>query len=158
MKTIFVLTIALLAAFSFAAIAASEPQMVRVSMTVLLDDKVVSSPTLIVANGKNATIRVTSSTSTMDSIIEAQLTPTLQPNGSFNIPIKLTLTDEHKANPARKTSRGFDMELTLNAGKEGQVEVGPPQYSARLTVRAQVALLTEQESARLRSLADMKKP
>ncbi len=151
------LALCLGAAFS----ASAQEQMMRVSMVISAGDKALASPTLVIANGKRGAVTIgekiaaTQTAPAVNKSIAIELTPTLQADGSVNLPINLTLTDEKLVDQKpSKAVRQMVLELKVQPGNKasfvavGSDDTNPLGLSIKLDLLddTQVAALRDQAS------------
>ena len=148
-----VATLCLVAAFG----ASAEEQMMRVSMVISSGEKTLASPTLVIANGKRGTLTIgekvvaAATSPALDKSVAIELTPTLQADGSVNMPIKLTFAEEKLVGQKPSTStRQMMLELKVHPGNKASFVTPRADDVEPMGMSIQLDLLDDAQVAALR--------
>lgn len=143
-----ILSTALIAATS----AVAEAQMLKISMVVSSADKVVASPTIVVANGATGSVEIGDQGFAGAMKTKAFLAPTIQADGTILMPVTVKLTTEGVVDDKPQIStHEMTVQLKAQPGKKFSLAVPTHDDKAPFSMSMQVDLLTEEASAAMRA-------
>lgn len=129
---------------------AAQEQVLKIGMVISTGEKVLATPTLVIASGKRGSVRigekvvVPASTQISNNVIEAELAPTLQADGSVNLPVTLMVSEQSMVDgQPSKASRKMDIVLKLYPGVKSTVVLGEADSKEPLKFSIQVDLLND---------------
>ena len=147
-----VLSAALLAA----SVAYAEAQMLKISMVISSADKVLGSPTIVVASGKTASVELGEKGSADAWNTKATLSPAMQADGSVLMPVTLKLTTEEVVDDkSQVVTREMTVQLKAELGKKLSITVPTNNPKTPFAMSMQVELVGEQPIAASRTSTAM---
>jgi hypothetical protein len=132
--------------------AAAEAQMLKISMVMSSADKVVASPTIVVANGATGSVEIGDQGFVGAMKTKAILAPTIHADGTILMPVIVKLTTEGVVDDKPQIStREMTMQLKAQPGKKFALTVPTHDDKAPFSMSVQVDLLTEDAIAVMRT-------
>lgn len=129
----------------------------RVSMVISSGEKTLASPTVVITNGKRGTVTIgdkvaaSATTPALNKSVAIELTPTLQADGSVNLPLKLTFTEDKLIDQVPSTNtRQMIVELKVQPGRQASFVAGGAEGVEPLGMSIKLDLLSEAQVAALR--------
>jgi hypothetical protein len=123
-------------------------------MVMTSADKVIASPTIVVANNSMGSIEIGDQGVAGGMKTKATLTPAMQSDGTILMPVTVKLTTESVVDQKPQTSsREMTVQLKAQPGKKFSLTVPTHDDKAPFSMLMQVDVLSDDASASLRASA-----